>query len=55
MALRLLALPAAQEGEIEVPDAVAEQLAERHFQLKQQIMEDNSEKNSQFFDEEMEN
>lgn len=54
MALRLLALPAAQEGEIEVPDAVAEQLAERHFQLKQQIMEDNSEKNSQFFDEEME-
>jgi len=53
MALRLLALPAAQEGEIEVPDAVAEQLAEKHFQLKQQIMEYNSEKNSQFFDEEM--
>lgn len=53
MALRLLALPATQEGEIEVPDAVSEQLAERHFQLKQQIMEYNSEKNSQFFDEEM--
>lgn len=53
MALRLLALPAKLEGEIEVPDAVVEQLAERQFQLKQQIMEDNSEKNSQFFDEEM--
>lgn len=54
MALRLLALPATHDGEIAVPDTVAEQLAERHFQLKQQIIEDNSEKNSQFFDEQME-